>query len=111
MNSMFLRLAKNDFIKGLIVAMVGAALGVIIPAVKAGTVLDLSVLQGAAQLGIGAGIAYLTKNLFTNSEGKIGPEVDGAVALLEGMKREAIARRMAQQEPRQPEDPNGITGA
>jgi hypothetical protein len=92
MNSMFLRLAKNDFIKGLIVAIVGAALGAIQPVIAAGTVLDLSVLQGAAQLGIGAGIAYLTKNLFTNSDGKIGRE--RLISEVEKM-----------------EDPNNITGA
>ena len=87
MNSIFLRLAKNDFIKGLIVSVVGATLGVIQPAIAAGTVLDPTVFRGALQLGLGAGVAYLTKNLFTNSQGKIGPE---AVKLV---------------------DPNGITGA
>lgn len=74
MNSLFLRLGKNDFIKGLIVAAVGASLGVIYPAIAAGTVLDATVLQGASHAGVVAGMAYLTKNLFTNSNGQIGPE-------------------------------------
>ena len=74
MNSLFLRLGKNDFIKGLIVSAGCAILGVIQPAIAAGTVLDLAVLKGAGSAGLAAGIVYLTKNLFTNSQGKIGPE-------------------------------------
>jgi len=72
--SEFLKLGKNDFVKGLIVAALGAALGVITPAVAAGTILSVTVLQGAGQAGLVAGLAYLTKNLFTNSQGEIKSE-------------------------------------
>jgi len=72
--SEFLKLGKNDFVKGLIVAALGAALGVITPAVAAGTILNVTVLQGAGQAGLVAGLAYLTKNLFTNSQGEIKSE-------------------------------------
>ena len=74
MNSLFLRLGKSDLVKGLIVACIGAALGVIQPAIAAGTIVDESVLKGAAMAAASAGLAYLMKNLFTNSQGKIGPE-------------------------------------
>lgn len=76
MNSMFLKLGKNDFVKGLIVTVIGSALGVIYPAISAGTVVDMSVLKGAGMAGVTAGLAYLSKNLFTNSAGTIGPEKD-----------------------------------
>jgi len=72
--SKFLKLGKSDFVKGLIVTALGAALGVITPAVTAGTLLNIAVLQGAGQAGLVAGLAYLTKNLFTNSQGDIKPE-------------------------------------
>ena len=70
--SSFLKLCKNDFVKGLVTAMLGAALGAISPAITAGTVLSLTVLQGAGQVGLAAGLAYLTKNLFTNSKDEFG---------------------------------------
>jgi hypothetical protein len=72
--SEFLKLGKNDFIKGLLVASLGAALGVIEPAVAAGTILSTTVLTGAGKAGLVAGLAYLTKNLFTNSQGEIKSE-------------------------------------
>ena len=74
MNSVFLKLGLNDFVKGLIVAILSAVLGTIKPALDAGTMLDMSVLKGAGMAGLIAGGAYLMKNLATNSQGKIGPE-------------------------------------
>ena len=74
MNSEFMKLGENDFVKGLIVAVLGAALGTIAPAVAAGTLLSMTVLPGAGQAAIVAGMAYLIKNLVTNSDGKIGAE-------------------------------------
>ena len=68
--SAFLRLSKNDFVKGLVVASLTAALGAIAPAVSAGAI-TAAVLQTAGYSGLAGGIAYLTKNLFTNSEGKM----------------------------------------
>lgn len=102
MNSMFLRLAKNDLVKGAMVAAGGAIIGVILPAIEAGTIIDISVLKGAATLGIGAGLSYLTKNLFTNSDGKIGREIVSDEEFMKAMK---LLKRPKE------EDPNGITGA
>lgn len=70
MKSLFLSIKQNDFVKGLIVAAISAALGVIQPAIAAGTVLSMTVLRGAGQAAAMGGIAYLTKNFFTNSQGK-----------------------------------------
>lgn len=74
MKSLFLKLNKSDFLKGLLVAALAAALGVIQPAIASGTLFDPSVLKGAAQAAFAGGIAYLMKNFMTNSQGKIGPE-------------------------------------
>jgi hypothetical protein len=70
--SEFMTLRKNDFVKGLVVAAVAGALGVIQPAITAGTLLSMAVLQGAGQAAAAGGIAYLAKNLFTNSQGQMG---------------------------------------
>jgi hypothetical protein len=72
--SEFLKLGKNDFIKGLLVASLGAALGVIEPAVVTGTIFNTVVLISAGKTALVAGLAYLTKNLFTNSQGEIKSE-------------------------------------
>jgi hypothetical protein len=71
MNSLFLRLSKSDFVKGFVVAILSAGLGAIAPAIAAGTIISTAVLQGAGQAGLAGGIAYLMKNLVTNSEGKM----------------------------------------
>lgn len=73
-NSLFLRLSAKDFQKGLIVAILG---GVFLPvlAMLQTPGFDFSTLNwsAVATLAINGGIAsmagYLTKNLFSDSEG------------------------------------------
>ena len=70
MNSALFRLNLNDFVKGLVVAVLTAGLGAIAPAVSAGAI-TVAVLQTAGWSGLAGGIAYLTKNLVTNSQGEM----------------------------------------
>lgn len=74
MNSLFMKLNKSDFFKGLVVAALASALGVIQPALASGTIFNAAVLQGAVQAGLAGGMAYLMKNFLSNSQGKLGPE-------------------------------------
>ena len=69
--SRFLSLAKNDFVKGLVIAVLGTVLFAVkeaienggFSAIEWGNVLTLAVL---------AGLTYLIKNFFTNSNGELG---------------------------------------
>lgn len=64
----FLRLAKNDIVKGFIMTAIGASLGGIYTAMQAGTIISMAVLKAAGMTGATAGVSYLLKNLFTNSQ-------------------------------------------
>jgi hypothetical protein len=68
MNSGFLTLNTQDFIKGLIVAVLMSALQIVYATLSSGTfTFDwMAILQA----GVTAGVAYLMKNLFTNQEGQ-----------------------------------------
>ena len=68
--SAFLRLSKSDLFKGCVVAALTAALSVAGPAIAAGAI-TTAIMTNAGYAGLAGGIAYLTKNLFTNSEGKM----------------------------------------
>lgn len=72
MKSKFLRLMKNDFIKGAIMAAMGAVTGGVYTALSAGQILTVAVLEGSAKAGALAGLTYLTKNLLTNSKDEFG---------------------------------------
>jgi hypothetical protein len=71
MRSFFLRLSKNDLFKGFVVAFIAAVGTVLIPMLDAGTLPDLAVLKASVVTGLTAGLAYLLKNLLTNSNGEI----------------------------------------
>lgn len=59
-------LGFNDFIKGLIVAILGAVVGIIKGSVDAGSLkFDWKAIGAAALI---AALAYLAKNLLTNSK-------------------------------------------
>ena len=65
--SKFGELNSSDFIKGAIVAIIGAVLPIIQSVIETGSFqFDWKAIGGIA---LTAFIAYLTKNLFTNSEG------------------------------------------
>jgi hypothetical protein len=73
--SNFLNLNAKDFIKGLIVAVFGALFAGVLELLKAGPfVFDWATFQPIVFTALSAGLAYLSKNLFQNSEGEIGPE-------------------------------------
>jgi hypothetical protein len=66
--SKFFTLNARDFFRGLIVA-VGTAIGTGVAAIlKTGQIPDSSDMQTIGTAGAAAGVAYLTKNLFTNSD-------------------------------------------
>lgn len=72
MNSSFLKLNIKDFLKGLIVAIISAVLGVISTSLQLGSLTFDWKLIGT--IALSAGVAYITKNLFQNSSGDIGTE-------------------------------------
>lgn len=67
------KLGKNDYIRGLIVTVVAAALGVVIQALKAN---GLHFYPGAWEqiitAALVAGLSYLLKNLSTDDFGRLG---------------------------------------
>ncbi len=67
--SKLFQLNSNDFWKGLIVAVFGAALGIIYKTVDAGS-LDFNWMF-IFKAGLLAGLAYLLKQLSTNSGGQL----------------------------------------
>jgi TctA family transporter len=67
--SKFLALNSRDWIKGLVVSVLGAVLGLISTFIESGNLhFDWPTIGKAALL---AGVAYITKNLFTNSKDEI----------------------------------------
>ncbi len=73
--SNFLNLNSKDFIKGLVVAVLSALVAGILQLLQAGPfVFDWATFQPIVFTAISAGLAYLSKNLFTNSAGEAGPE-------------------------------------
>ncbi len=71
MRSTFLSLNLRDFIKGLVLAVLAAVIAYAYEAVQAGTLFDIAFLKSSGMVALSAVLAYLVKNLFTNSEGKI----------------------------------------
>lgn len=58
----------RDFIKGLVMAVIGAVLTGLYQAVAAGMTPDI---RSMLTVGALAGLSYLIKNLFTTSDGKV----------------------------------------
>jgi len=73
MRSKFLALAVPDFIKGLIMAILTALVTGVYELVQSGWVLtfDWLTFKPIVMAGVGAALAYLIKNFFTNSTGEI----------------------------------------
>ena len=73
MNSAFLKLNLMDFGKGLLVAIITAAFNAVFEAVKAGGIpADMRALAtSSGSAAVLAGMAYLSKNLLSNSSGEI----------------------------------------
>ena len=67
--SKFMSLNSSDFLKGLLMAVISAVISVLYTSAQSGTLsFDWKAIQFAA---VTAALAYLTKNLFTNSQGQI----------------------------------------
>jgi hypothetical protein len=70
--SNFLNINWKDLMKGLLVAVIGAILTAAYEAINAGTIqFTWAFWQPIVYTGIAAGMAYLIKNLFTNSTGNV----------------------------------------
>ncbi len=69
MQSKFLSLDTQDFLKGLVVAVIGSVLTIIETSLQSGSLhFDWKAIGAAAAL---SGISYLTKNFFSNSNGQV----------------------------------------
>lgn len=63
-----------DWIKGFTVAVLSGMLGAIIQCLDTGALPSLSTLKSSLIIGLSGGGAYIIKNVFTNSEGKLASE-------------------------------------
>jgi hypothetical protein len=69
MNSTFLNLNSTDFIKGLLMAVLSTIITVIYQTVEAGSLtFDW---KSIGTMALTTALAYIMKNLFTNSTGKL----------------------------------------
>jgi hypothetical protein len=75
--SKYLKLNSSDFLKGLLVALITALLTGLYQVIQTGGDLTWIALKPVILATVGAGISYLLKNLFTNSEGETGRDESG----------------------------------
>lgn len=68
MKSEFLKLNLQDFIKGVLVAVLTAILIALQPMIERGALPTLEELKAIGIVGVTAGVSYLVKNLVTNSK-------------------------------------------
>jgi hypothetical protein len=71
MKANFLNLNLKDFGKGAIVAVLTAVLATLTTLLQTGVLFDKASLPVIGTAALSAFIAYLAKNLFTNSQGQI----------------------------------------
>lgn len=74
--SSFGKLNLRDLLNGLVVAFLTASLTGLITILDSGVLPTLEQLKAAGLAGLVASLAYLLKNLVTNSEGKVGAGED-----------------------------------
>lgn len=75
-NSSFGKLNVRDLVNGLVVAFLTASLTGLITILDGGALPTLAELKAAGLAGLVASLAYLLKNLVTNSGGKVGAGED-----------------------------------
>ena len=68
MKNKLYQLGTNDLIKGFIVAVLTVVLTGALTSLQAGVLPDLATVKTLIVTGLGAGVAYILKNLLTNSE-------------------------------------------
>jgi hypothetical protein len=66
--SQFFNLNLRDLAKGAVVAIISALVTTIIPVVDSGSLPTFEQLKAAGWIALTAGVSYLLKNLFTNSD-------------------------------------------
>jgi hypothetical protein len=76
-NSPFGKLNLRDLINGLVVAFLTASLTGLVQILDSGVLPSLVELKSAGLAGVVASLAYLLKNLVTNSQGEMA-KVEGA---------------------------------
>ena len=70
MPSKFLKLNSRDFIKGIIVAIICTFITGFYQLIANGGVINWLTVKPVVIAAVGSGVAYLTKNLLTNSKGQ-----------------------------------------
>jgi putative exporter of polyketide antibiotics len=69
MNSKFLNLNSTDFLKGLVMAVLSTVITIVYQTVEAGSLIfDWKTI---GTMALTTALAYIMKNLFTNSNGKL----------------------------------------
>jgi hypothetical protein len=68
MNSTFLNLNTNDFLKGLIMAVLSTVITIVYQTVESGSL--IFDWKSIGTMALTTALAYIMKNLFTNSAGK-----------------------------------------
>jgi len=71
MSSNFLKLNTNDLVKGIVIAVLTALLVGLEQIMVPGSLPTLTQLKVVGISAVGAGLAYLVKNMFTNSQGQL----------------------------------------
>lgn len=77
-NSPFGKLNLRDLINGLVVAFLTTSLTAIAQILDSGILPSLAELKSAGLAGVVASLAYLLKNLVTNSQGEMAKVEQGA---------------------------------
>jgi hypothetical protein len=77
-NSPFGKLNLRDLINGLVVAFLTASLTGLVQILDSGVLPSLAELKSAGLAGVVASLAYLLKNLVTNSQGEMAKVEQGA---------------------------------
>ena len=70
MRSKFLKLNSHDFINGLIIAIFCTFITGFYQLIANGGIINWMTVKPVVIAAIGSGVAYLTKNLLTNSKGE-----------------------------------------
>jgi hypothetical protein len=66
--SQFFNLNFKDLAKGAIVAIISAIVTAVIPVIDSGSLPTFEQLKAAGWMALTAGVSYMLKNLFTNSD-------------------------------------------
>lgn len=77
-NSPFGKLNLRDLINGLVVAFLTTSLTGLVQILDSGVLPSLAELKSAGLAGVVASLAYLLKNLVTNSQGEMAKVEQGA---------------------------------